>query len=151
MGKSWRPFKTCGSTQIIHVVWGALQIHGRLWLRGRASVLLSEGCWFDPACRSVLGARYWTQNRTLHGSHRHQCMNVCMNYCESHWTRAPAKYLKCKSSLSLTDLCSPTNITHVWYLIWTITLVLFKLDHNNHWEKQLMILQSGGKHSSPWS
>ena len=28
---------------------------------------------------------------TLHGNHRHQCMNVCMNYCKSLLTKASAK------------------------------------------------------------
>ena len=33
---------------------------------------------------------------TLHGRHHHQCMNVCMNYCKSLYTKASDKYLKCK-------------------------------------------------------
>ena len=54
-------------------------------------------------CRSVLGLITETQTAldvlvgTLHGSHRHQCMNVCMNYCKSLWTKAfGLNSLKCK-------------------------------------------------------
>ena len=40
------------------------------------------------ACTKCPWARYWTQSApdvlvgTLHGSHRHQCMNLYMNYCK---------------------------------------------------------------------
>ena len=67
---------------------------GRLWLRGRASVLLSEGCWFDsPGLHEVLGqdTEPWTAPDmlvgTMHGSLCHQCMN----YCKLLWTKASAK------------------------------------------------------------
>ena len=33
---------------------------------------------------------------TLHGSHRHHCLNVCINCCKSLWTEASDKCLKCK-------------------------------------------------------
>ena len=33
---------------------------------------------------------------TLHGSHHHQCVNVCMIFCDLLWTQASAK---CKSNL----------------------------------------------------
>ena len=56
---------------------------GRLWFRGKASVLLSEGCWFDyPRCQSVLGQDTEPQTALdvlvgiLHGSQRHQCLYV---------------------------------------------------------------------------
>ena len=51
--------------------------------RGRASVLLSDGRWFNsPGLQSVFWQDTESQTApdvlvgTLHGSHRHQCMNV---------------------------------------------------------------------------
>ena len=47
-------------------------------------------------CRSVLGQHTEPQTApdvlviTLHGSHHHQCMNVCMNYWKTLWTKASA-------------------------------------------------------------
>ena len=32
---------------------------------------------------------------TSHGSPCHQCMNVCMNYCQCHWANMSAKCSKC--------------------------------------------------------
>ena len=77
---------------------------GQLWLRGRASIFLSESRWFRfpwSAYQSVLGQETEPQNAyvlvgTLHGSHRHQCMNVCMNYCKSLWTEESDEWPKCK-------------------------------------------------------
>ena len=57
----------------------------RWWLRGGASVLLSEGLQFDSHGLHVKVSKGQdTESRTapdvlvgtLHGSHRHQCMNV---------------------------------------------------------------------------
>ena len=64
-------------------------------LGGRATILLSEGRWFDSpglhvdvSFGKILNPKtaHNVQVGTLHGSHRHQCMNVCMNYCKSLWT-----------------------------------------------------------------
>ena len=68
---------------------------GWLWLRGRASILLLEGRWFDSPGLHVKVSLGKILNPelllihfetapgvlvgTLHGSHRHQCMNACMN------------------------------------------------------------------------
>ena len=43
------------------------------------------------ACCMLKWARYWTQNCSWYAGHRHQCMNVCMNYCKSLWTKASDK------------------------------------------------------------
>ena len=66
---------------------------GQLWLRGGASILLSEGPWFDSPVEMSLGKILNSDVLvcTLHGSHPHQCMNPCMNYCKSLWTKASAK------------------------------------------------------------
>ena len=65
---------------------------GRPWLRGRNSVSLLECRWFHPpglhvevSLSKILNPKLLTDVLvgTLHGSHRHQCMNVCMNHCES--------------------------------------------------------------------
>ena len=58
--------------------------------RGRARVLLLEGCWLDSP-----GLHVQMLVSTLHGSHCHQCLNVCMNYCKSLWAKVSAKRPKC--------------------------------------------------------
>ena len=64
-----------------------------LWLRDRASVLLSEGHWFDSN-----RPRAGTSNCSWCAGWHYQCMNVSMNYCMVFWTKAPAKCPKCKCS-----------------------------------------------------
>ena len=68
--------------------------------RGKASVLLLEGCWFDSPGLHVkvsLGKILNSKTApdvlvcTLHGSHHHQCMNICMIYCKLFWTKVSAK------------------------------------------------------------
>ena len=62
----------------------------RLWIRGRASVLLLEGRWVDSPILHVKVSLGKILNPellnvlvgTLHGSHQHQCVNACMNYCK---------------------------------------------------------------------
>ena len=62
-------------------------------IRGRASVLLSEGCW-SPCMSRCLWARHWTPNCS---SRIHPCMNACINYWnKSLRTRASAKCPECK-------------------------------------------------------
>ena len=64
-----------------------------LWVR--ASFLLSEGRLFDSPSLHVRDTEPQTTPdvlvTTLHGSHHHQCMNVCMNYCKLLWTKASDK------------------------------------------------------------
>ena len=52
-------------------------------------------CWFDsPGLYVVVSLGKMLSpitapdvlDSTLHGSHGHQCMSVCMNYCKSLWT-----------------------------------------------------------------
>ena len=75
------------------------QISAKFWLllRSRASVLLSEGCWFESAlsaCWSVLWQDTEPQTApdvlvgSLHGSRHHQCVNLCINFCKSLWMKA---------------------------------------------------------------
>ena len=54
---------------------------GWLWFTRKASVLFQKVAGSIPlVCMSKCPwARYWNPNCTLHGSHHHQCMNVCMN------------------------------------------------------------------------
>ena len=71
-----------------------------LWFRGRASVLLLEGRWFDfpglhfkvvkakVSLGKILNPKLLVG--TLHGSHRHQSLNACMNYCKLIWTKVSA-------------------------------------------------------------
>ena len=65
-----------------------------LWLRGRASILLSEGGWFDSPGLHVEDTEPQTAAdvlvSTLHGCRHHQCMN----YRKSLWTKASDKYPK---------------------------------------------------------
>ena len=65
--------------------------------------MLSGGRWFDSpwsACRSDLNPKTAPDVLvgTLHRSHRHQCANVCMNYCKWLWTKG---------------VCSNVNVTFV--------------------------------------
>ena len=55
--------------------------------------------WFPcSASWSVLGQDTQPQTApdvlvsTLHGSHRHQCTNVCMNYSKSHWIKVSDRW-----------------------------------------------------------
>ena len=66
-----------------------------LWLTGRDGVLLLDGRWFDSlslhievSSAKILNLRTAPDVLvgTLHGSHCHQCINVCMN--QSLWTKA---------------------------------------------------------------
>ena len=58
-----------------------------VWLRGRARLLLSEGRLFDSPGQHIKVSLDKILNpktvlvSTLPGSHPHQCMNGCMNYC----------------------------------------------------------------------
>ena len=70
----------------------------RLWLRGRADVLLPEVHWSDFLGLHIkVSLDRDTEPQTapdvligtLHGSHCHQCMNVCMNYCKSTKAKCP--------------------------------------------------------------
>ena len=76
--------------------WKLFTLVKRLWLRGKASVLLSAGHWFESPDLHVkvslgkilnLKPSPYVLVSTLHGSHRHQCMN----YCKSRWTKASYK------------------------------------------------------------
>ena len=49
---------------------------------------------------------------TLHGSRHHQCMNACMNYCKSLWTKASDKCPECKFVTCLT--CKSTQSYQSW-------------------------------------
>ena len=58
----------------------------------------------------------------LHGSHRHQCLNVCMNYCKSLWTNVSAE---CKWSICYPQapFCEYKHIQqplypHIWQTAW---------------------------------
>ena len=53
---------------------------------------------------------------TLNGSHHQQCMNVCMNYCKSLWTKAFAECRKFKGPIlycfsSISYSCKRSNNT----------------------------------------
>ena len=77
---------------------------GRLWLRGRASILFSEGHWFhfpglqvEVSLGKILNLKTAPDVLvgTLHGSHRHHCMTVWITV--SHFgQRASAKCPKYK-------------------------------------------------------
>ena len=78
---------------------------GRLRLRGRASLLFLEGCWFDSPGLHVVVTLGKILNPTtapdvlvgtLHDSQHHPSMNVFTNYCKSIWPKASAKCPKCK-------------------------------------------------------
>ena len=69
-------------------------------LRGRASVLLSEGRWHNSpgphgkvSLVKILNPKlllmYWSA--PCMAATTNQCMNVCMNYCKSLWTKVSAK------------------------------------------------------------
>ena len=77
-------------------------------------------------------ARYWTPNCSWCAVHRHQCMNVCMNFCKWFWSKASAKCCKCKCSLEAKkeskntwvypagSQANPHQIFEVWdVLTWT--------------------------------
>ena len=66
-------------------------------------VIVTSLVWFPLVCMSKCHRAInetpncsWCAGRHLHGSHRHQCMNVCINYCKSLWTKASAKCPTCK-------------------------------------------------------
>ena len=76
------------------VYWGLEPPTGRLWLGGRASVLLSEGHWFDsPGLHVEVSLGKILNHKTppdvlvgaLHGSHHHQVYE-CINHCKLFWT-----------------------------------------------------------------
>ena len=79
----------------------ALALHKRcLWLRCRATD--DESCyrkvaglippWSWCSLGNILNPK--TAPDVLYGSHRHQGMNVFLNYCKSLWTKASAKCTK---------------------------------------------------------
>lgn len=62
----------------------------------RTNILLSEGCWLDSpglhvkvSLDKILNPKTATDVLvgTLHGIHHYHFMNVCMNYCQSLWTK----------------------------------------------------------------
>ena len=97
---------------------------------GRASVKLSEGCWFKSPDLHVEVSLGKIVNPKLvsssHGSHRHQCMNVCMNYWKSLWTKASArcecKRLTCAISPEESQVKSKSALTlkenTIRFLVW---------------------------------
>ena len=117
-------------------------ITGRLWLRGRVSILLSEGCWFSsPALHvEVSLGKILNPNWFWCAGRHHQCAN----YCKSLWTEASDNCPKCKSlrhrlhvsvqstsECGLSDLITPRLQTvHLrsdqlrrWCQVWTGPLV----------------------------
>ena len=70
-----------------------------LWPRGRPSVLLLQGCWFDFPVLDVGVGKILNPKTapdvlvgTSHGSRCRQCMNVYMNYAsKSLWTKTSAR------------------------------------------------------------
>ena len=104
-------------------------------LKGKASILLSEGCWFDSPGLHVevsLGKILNPQTAsdalvgTSHGNHHCRCMKVCMNYRELLWTKTSTK---CKRNViskhNVTMMCRVfclqlTHVTPVSQYIWQI-------------------------------
>ena len=89
------------------------RVKGRLWLKGGASVLLSEGRWLDSPWLHVKVSMSKILNPKLllmcwWAPHIHQCMNVYMNYCQSFWTKASCK----RRGKKKTHLNGRTNWTH---------------------------------------
>ena len=57
---------------------------------------------------------------TLHGIHRHQCINVWINYCESLWTEASPKcpQCKCKYTSDMTQTWLQKNVSLCLQDVW---------------------------------
>ena len=79
-----------------------ISFHTKMWggfISGRASVLLSEGCWFNsPGLRVEVSLGKILNPKTapdFAGQHLAwqplPSVCECMNYCKSLWTKAPAK------------------------------------------------------------
>ena len=86
------------------------------------------------ACRSVLGQDTEPQAAphvlvgTLHCSHHHQCINLCMNYFKSRWTKVSAKCHKCKNlNLLMPAQCSSIKHCKAGFVPIKKTNLSFKL------------------------
>ena len=86
------------------------------------------------ACGSVLGQDTEPQAAphvlvgTLHCSHHHQCISVCMNYFKSRWTKVSAKCHKCKNlNLLMPAQCSSIKHCKAGFVPIKKTNLSFKL------------------------
>ena len=72
---------------------------------------------------------------TLHGSHHHQCMNVCVNYYTLRWTKACVKCCKCTNEWKIQKstsrfywyICVFPSVTSEKHLLLSQTKYLFWL------------------------
>ena len=81
--------------------WIVMQVWGPLTFAPLIVGSCGSGRWFNSPGLHVEVSLDKTLNPktapdvpvcTLHGDHRHQCKNVCMNYCKLLWTKASAKW-----------------------------------------------------------
>ena len=93
------------------------------------------------ACQSVPGQDTEPQTTpdvlvgTLHGSHHHQCMNVCVNYYTLRWTKASVKCCKCTNEWKIQKstsrfywyICVFPSVTSEKHLLLSQTKYLFWL------------------------
>ena len=95
-------------------VWAGVAL-GQHLVIGRLLVRFPTIPWY--ACQSVLGQDTEAQTApdvlvgSLHGSRHHQCVNVCMNYCKSLWTKASDKCSKCICNVNVNVSWLQANIS----------------------------------------
>ena len=61
---------------------------------------------------------------TLHDSHCHQYINVCMNYCKLLWTKVSNKWQKCKDDIMMLLFQRPSDPFISVSLLWAHTDVV---------------------------
>lgn len=104
--------------------------------------------------------RYWTPNCCWRAGQHHPCMNVCVNYCKSLWTKTSDKCPKCTCKREWERLekelraiariyrINTHNWGTLWQRIWTFRVYIRRIPFKFPDAKVWNIIMSNSKYNS---